>query len=50
MSAWKHRILLTTVLTEEAAQTMKYDKDGNLFGEISGSSEETSTYSGAIRN
>ena len=34
-------------LTEEAAQTMKYDKDGNLVSvKSSGSSEETSTYSG----
>ncbi len=33
-------------LTEEAAQTMKYDKDGNLVSvKSSGSSEETSTYS-----
>ncbi len=34
-------------LTEEAAQTMKYDKDGNLVSvKSSGSSEESSTYSG----
>ena len=34
-------------LSEEAAQTMKYDKDGNLVSvKSSGSSEETSTYSG----
>ncbi len=34
-------------LTEEAAQTMKYDKDGNLVSvKSSGSSEEKSAYSG----
>ncbi|MDY4220226.1 MAG: hypothetical protein SOY32_07395, partial [Candidatus Faecousia sp.] len=34
-------------LAEDAAQTMKYDKDGNLVSvKSSGSSEETSTYSG----